>query len=417
MIKNKLNLASLCVAFCFFGCGETGTRMSRVNQLISEIKNKKVSYTNDNTYAAFRKNTHVDFELKIEQEKERNRKAFTSRKDSKKEQQTWENEMKYIDYLPEYVEAAFSNKTDIPKDKIPTFPSDISSFLTKDIYIDNSQSSLKPEVLANLVGFVLTTRAIELMALYPDQFEQIKNALYKTYDEVFYNVTGLKISLRDMCYSPNANSTDVVLNNIDYKSFKMLSGFCLFTIERYSFYGKKVSSEEDADLSKICHDNLWGGSSKALMNNTAYTLFLNSVKTSAKECRTIIQNHLKPFVVITDKFDITNTKATIADMKELRNIEKKLINLSEAFEQREGKIFIKKENNTIISCTNNTSASFVQTTEMKTHAALIKRFIGKDFIQLLNTGLKDAGSETVKQQKKQPDTNIYNVAIAPCKIS
>ena len=416
MLKNKLNLASLCVAFCFLGCGETGSPKSRVDQLLSGIKNKKVNYTKDTIYAAFRKNTNVDFELKIEQEKERSRKAFTSRKDGKKEQQTWENEMKYIDYLPEYVEAAFSNKMDIPKNQIPTFPSDISSFLTKDIYSDDSHSSLKPEVLANLVGFVLTTRAIELMVLYPEKFDQIKDALYKTYDDVFYKVTGLKISFRDMCDSPNANSTNVVFSNIDYKSFKMLSGFCLFAIERYGFYGKKVSSEEDADLSKICHDNLWGGSSKALMDDTAYTLFLNSVKTSAKECRAIIKDHLQPFVVITDKFDITNTKATIADMKELRNFEKKIINLSGAFEQREGKIFIKKDNNTIISCTNNTSASFVTTTEMKNHATLIKKFIGKDFIQLLKDGLTKAGTETEKQQKKQSDTTIYDMPIAPCKI-
>ncbi len=416
MLKNKLNLSSLCVALCIFSCGKTGSRMSRVDQLISEIKNKKVSYTKDNIYDAFRKNTNADFELKMEQEKERNRKAFTSRKDSKKEQQTWENEMKYIDYLPEYVEAAFSNKTNIPKDKIPTFPSDISSFLTKDIYSDDSQSSLKPEVLTNLVGFVLTTRAIELMVLYPDQFEQIKNALYNTYDDVFYKVTGLKISFKDMCYGQNTNSSDVVFTKIDYKSFKMLNGFCLFAIERYGFYGKKVSSEEDADLSKICHDNFWGGSSKALMDDTAYTLFLNSVKTSAQECLTIIQNHLKPFVVITNKFDITNTQVTIADMKGLKNIEKKLINLSGAFEQRDGKIFIKKDNNTNISCTNSTSASFVQTPEMKNHAELIKRFIGKDFIQLLNSKLKQASSETVKKQKKQPNTDIYNVAIDPYKI-
>ena len=415
MLKNKLNLASLCVAFCFFGCGETSPK-SRVDQLLDELQTKKAIYTNDNIYDAFRKNTKADFELKIVQEKERNRKAFTSRKDSKKEQQTWENEMKYIDYLPEYVEAAFSNKTDIPKDQIPTFPSDISSFLTKDIYSDNLQSSLKLEVLDDLVGFVLTTRAIELMALYPEKFDQIKDALYKTYDDVFYKVTGLKISFRDMCDSPNANSTNVVFSNIDYKSFKMLSGFCLFAIERYGFYGKKVSSEEDADLSKICHDNLWGGSSKTLMDNTAYTLFLNSVKTSAKECCTIIQDHLKPFVVITNKFDITNTEATIADMKALKDIKKKLINLSEAFEPRDGGIFIKKDNNPIIICTNGTSASFVQTPEMKTHATLIKRFIGKDFIQLLNDGLKKAGSETVKQLKSQPDTTIYNVIIPPCKI-
>ena len=413
MLKNKLNLASLCVAFCFFSCGDTGSPKSRVEQLLAEIKNKKESYTKDTIYAAFRKNTNLDFELKIEQEKERNRQAFTSRKDSKKEQQTWENEMKYIDYLPEYVEAAFSNKTDIPEDQIPASPSDISSFLTKDIYSDASQSSLKPEVLTNLVGFVLTTRAIELMVLYPTQFEQIKNALYETYDDVFYKVTGLKISFRNMCYSQNANSTDVVFAKIGYKSFKMLSGFCLFAIERYGFYGKKVSSEEDADLSKICHDNLWGGSSKVLMDNTAYTLFLNSVKTSAKECCTIIQNHLKPFIIITDKFDITNTKVTIADMKALMNIEKKLINLSEVFEQRDEKIFIKKDNNPNIICTNSTSASFVQTPEMKTHAALIKRFIGKDFIQLLNDELNKAG----KLQKKQPDTTIYNVPITPCKIS
>lgn len=417
MLKNKLNLASLYVSLCLFGCGKTESSMSRVEQLISEIQTKKVGYTNDNIYDAFRKNTNADFELKIEQEKERNRKAFTSRKDGKKEQQTWENEIKYIDYLPEYVEAAFSNKTDIPKDKIPTYSNDISSFLTRDIYSDDSQSSLKPEVLANLVGFVLTTRAIELMVLYPEKFDQIKDALYKTYDDVFYKVTGLKISFREMCYSQNANSTDVVLNNIGYKSFKMLSGFCLFAIERYGFYGKKVSSEEDADLSKICHDNFWGGSSKTLMDNTAYTLFLNSVKTSAKECRTIIQDHLKPFVVITDKFDITNTKATIADMKELINIKNKLIDLSGAFEQRDGKIFIKKDDNTIIICTNNTSASFVPTTEMKNHATLITKFIGKDFIQLLNDGLKKAGSETVKQLKTQPDTTIYNVPIPPCKIS
>lgn len=117
MLKNKLNLASLYVSLCLFGCGKTESSMSRVEQLISEIQTKKVGYTNDNIYDAFRKNTNVDFELKIEQEKERNRKAFTSRKDGKKEQQTWENEMKYIDYLPEYVEAAFSNKTDIPKDQ------------------------------------------------------------------------------------------------------------------------------------------------------------------------------------------------------------------------------------------------------------------------------------------------------------
>ena len=415
MLKNKLNLASLCVAFCFLGCGETGSPKSRVDQLLSGIKNKKVNYTKDTIYAAFRKNTNVDFELKIEQEKERSRKAFTSRKDGKKEQQTWENEMKYIDYLPEYVEAAFSNKMDIPKNQIPTFPSDISSFLTKDIYSDDSHSSLKPEVLANLVGFVLTTRAIELMVLYPEKFDQIKDALYKTYDDVFYKVTGLKISFRDMCDSPNANSTNVVFSNIDYKSFKMLSGFCLFAIERYGFYGKKVSSEEDADLSKICHDNLWGGSSKALMDDTAYTLFLNSVKTSAKECRAIIKDHLQPFVVITDKFDITNTKATIADMKELRKIEETLINLSEAFEQRGEKIFIKKDNNKIFVCNNN-SVSFVPTTEMKNHAALIKRFLGKDVIQILNDGLKKAGSETVKQQNTQPNTNIYNVAITPCRI-
>jgi hypothetical protein len=104
-------------------------------------------------------------------------------------------------------------------------------------------------------------------------------------------------------------------------------------------------------------------------------------------------------------------------MKELRNIKKKLINLSGAFEQRDGKIFIKKDDNTIIICTNNTSASFVPTTEMKNHATLITKFIGKDFIQLLNDGLKKAGSETVKQLKTQPDTTIYNVPIPPCKIS
>ena len=416
MLKNKLNLANLCVAFCVCGCGKTGSNMSRVDQLLAEIKNKKVSYTKDTIYAAFRKNTNVDFELKIEQEKERNRKAFTSRKDSKKEQQTWENEMKYIDYLPEYVEAAFSNKTDIPKDTIPTFPSDISSFLTKDIYSDDSQSSLKPEVLANLVGFVLTTRAIELMVLYPEKFDQIKDALYKTYDDVFYKVTGLKISFRDMCDGQNANSTTVIFSNIDYKSFKMLSGFCLFAIERYGFYGKKVSSEEDADLSKICHDNFWGGSSKALMDDTAYTLFLNSVKTSAQECRDIIKNHLQPFVVITDKFDITNTNATIADMKELINIEKKIINLSEAFEQRDGKVFIKKGNNKIFVCNNN-SVSFVQTPEMKNYAALIKRFLGKDVIQILNTVLKKAVSDTVNLQKTQPGATIYDVPITPYKIS
>lgn len=416
MLKNKLNLVSLCVAFCFLGCSGTGSPKSRFEQLISNMEKKKVKYTNDNIFADFHTNTYADFEFKIEQEKERNRKAFTSRKDSKKEQQTWENEMKYIDYLPEYVEAAFSNKMDIPKDKkIPTFPSDISSFLTKDIYSDDSQSSLKPEVLANLVGFVLTTRAIELMALYPEKFDQIKDALYKTYDDVFYKVTGLKISFRDMCDSPNANSTNVVFSNIDYKSFKMLSGFCLFAIERYGFYGKKVSSDEDADLSKICHDNLWGGSSKTLMDNTAYTLFLNSVKESAEECCTIIQDHLKPFVVITNKFDITNTEATIADMKALKDIKEKLINLSGAFEQHDGKIFIKEKDNKIFVCNNN-SVSFVPITEMKNHAALIKRFIGKDFIQLLNDGLKKAVSETEKQQKKQSGTTIYNVEIAPCKI-
>jgi hypothetical protein len=54
---------------------------------------------------------------------------------------------------------------------------------------------------------------------------------------------------------------------------------------------------------------------------------------------------------------------------------------------------------------------------MKNHATLITKFIGKDFIQLLNDGLKKAGSETVKQLKTQPDTTIYNVPIPPCKIS
>ena len=153
MLKNKLNLASLCVAFCFFGCGETSPK-SRVDQLLDELQTKKAIYTNDNIYDAFRKNTKADFELKIVQEKERNRNAFTSRKDSKKEQQTWEDEMKYIDYLPEYVEAAFFNKTNIPKDKIPTFPNNISSFLTKDIYSDNLQSSLKLEVLDDCIIFL-----------------------------------------------------------------------------------------------------------------------------------------------------------------------------------------------------------------------------------------------------------------------
>lgn len=345
------------ISYFFCGCGINNIPNVSISDLDSAINAIDFVKDDDKIVEKFNELNGLTFRKNIENFKSDIPEKYNYRNISKKDLNKIISEMKFIDEMDSYYNAAKSNIAEILQkwgysnvlEKILNKQSDFSD---KDFIEFLSSKITKKEDIANL-EFNLLTLTIDLVILVKHDSEYQNNkleivnkiitAFYKTYDRIFEENAGFNFNLKDVAEAENIKKKiDFNINN-ETVSINYLNGVNIIAIESY-FLQHKATTKKDkaASLKKIYGNGGFGrdDANKALKSN-AYNAVLGAFSQKLDEVSEIMRKCLSPVISINKNKIVkdleNNDNLTVLDVKNFLENQNKFFHFDKIAIDNKGK--------------------------------------------------------------------------------